>query len=215
MSEADEDVPYSEDLQSASGARTWADAADAKRPHRLLIRAAIVDRLRALPPGAHVLELGSGPGLLAENVLEACTQLTIYTLFDFSEPMLDMSRARLRRFSTTRFVLGDFRANDWMRLAGGPYEAVVSMQAVHEVRHKRHVPQLYQHIHSLLTAGGTFIVADRTPEDDSARSRALFMTEGEQLQALATAGFVDVRALMAGDALVLCEGRKPAVANHD
>ena len=102
-----------------------------------------------------------------------------------------------------------------MRLAGGPYEAVVSMQEVHEVRHKRHVPQLYQRIYNLLTAGGAFLVADRTPEDDSARSRALFMTEGEQLQALATAGFVDVRALMAGDALVLCEGRKPAVANGD
>jgi SAM-dependent methyltransferase len=215
LSQADEDVPYSEDLQSASGARTWADAADAKRPHRLLIRAAIVDRLRALPPGAHVLELGSGPGLLAEDVLEACTQLTNYTLFDFSEPMLDMSRARLRRFSTTSFVLGDFRSNDWMRRAGGPYEAVVSTQAVHEVRHKRHVAQLYQQIYSLLTAGGAFLVADRTPEDDSARSRALFMTEGEQLQALATAGFIDVRAIIAGDALALCEGRKPVVANGD
>jgi ubiquinone/menaquinone biosynthesis C-methylase UbiE len=215
LSEADEDVPCSEDLQSASGARTWADAADAKRPYRLLIRAAIVDRLRALPSGAHVLELGSGPGLLAENVLEACTQLTSYTLFDFSEPMLHMSRARLRRFATTKFVLGDFRANDWMRVASGPYDAVVSMQAVHEVRHKRHVPQLYQHIYSLLAAGGTFLVADRTPEDDSARSRALFMTEGEQLQALATAGLVDVRALLTGDALVLCEGTKPAVADDD
>lgn len=213
LSESDEDVPYGEDLQSASGAKTWVDAADAKRPHRRLIRAAIVERLRALPPGARVLELGSGPGVLAEEVLQACTQLANYTLFDFSEPMLDMSRTRLRRFSTTTFVLGDFRTNDWMRLAGPSYEAVVSTQAVHEVRHKRHVPRLYQQVYGLLTAGGTFLVADRTPEDDSARSHALFMTEHEQVRALATAGFVDVRAVMAGDALVLCECRKPAVTN--
>jgi cyclopropane fatty-acyl-phospholipid synthase-like methyltransferase len=209
----DEDVPYGEDLQSASGARAWTDAADAKRPHRRLIRAAIVDRLLALPSGARVLELGSGPGLLADDVLQACTQLANYTLFDFSEPMLDMSRRRLHRFSTTTFVLGDFRSSDWTGLVRGPYQAVVSTQAVHEVRHKRHVPRLYQQIHGLLTTGGAFLIADRTPEDDTARSRALFMTEEEQLQALATAGFVDVHVVMAADALVLCECTKPAGTN--
>jgi SAM-dependent methyltransferase len=206
----DTDVPYGEDLQSASGAKAWADAADTKRPQRLLIRAAIVERLRLLPPGAHVLELGSGPGLLAEAVLAECTQLANYTLLDFSEPMLDMSRARLRRFSTTTFVLGDFRSNDWVQRAEGPYQAIVSTQAVHEVRHKRHVPRLYRQIHTLLTPNGSFLIADRTPEDDSARSRALFMTEDEQVVALASAGFVDVRVVMVGDALVLCESRKPS-----
>ena len=35
-------------------------------------------------PGARVLELGSGPGFLAERVLERCPQLGTYTLVDFS-----------------------------------------------------------------------------------------------------------------------------------
>jgi len=203
-----DDVSSTENLQSPDGARAWADAADRKRPLRIQIRRAIADELRMLPPGARVLELGSGPGFLAEQVLSRCTQLATYTLFDFSEPMLDMSRQLVERFPSATFLLGDFRSDGWTQLATGPYEAVVSMQAVHEVRHKRHVPRLYRQVHSVLVPSGIFVVADRTPEDDSSRSTALFMTGREQLQALADAGFENVRLLMSGDALALCRGTR-------
>jgi len=202
------DVPSTENLESADGARAWADTADRKRPLRLQIREAITDELRTMPPGARVLELGSGPGFLAEHVLSRCPHLASYTLFDFSEPMLDMSRQLVERFPSAMFVLGDFRTDVWTQLVAGPYEAVVSMQAVHEVRHKRHIPHLYRQIHDLLVPSGTFVIADRTPEDDSSRSSALFMTDREQLQALADAGFGDPRLLMSGDALALCRGTR-------
>jgi hypothetical protein len=55
-----------------------------------------------------------------------------------------------------------------------------------------------------------FLLADRVPEDDLPRSTALFMTEQEQTRALAGAGFHDVRVVMSGDALVLCQCRKAA-----
>ncbi len=83
------------------------------------------------------------------------------------------------------------------------------MQAVHEVRHKRHVPALYREIFRVLWPSGLFVVCDRTPEDDSIRSTALFMTADEQLEALRRAGFIDVRLITSGDALALCEARKP------
>ena len=89
-----DDVPYGEDLQSVEGATAWVDAADRRRPERIRIRAAISERLSSLPHGARVLELGSGPGLLAEDVLEHCPDLAEYTLFDFSEPMLAKARTR-------------------------------------------------------------------------------------------------------------------------
>lgn len=209
MTEPDQDVPYSEDLQSPEDAKAWADAADRKRPLRIRIRNAIVERLSALPPGARVLELGSGPGFLAEQVLSRCTHIANYTMLDFSQPMLDMSRARVQRFASATLVLGDFRSNEWMRNVAPAYDAVVSMQAVHEVRHKRHVPRLYQQVHTLLASNGVFLIADRVPEDDSVRSAALFMTAHEQVKALDEAGFVDVRVAMSGDALVFCECRKP------
>ena len=205
-----QDVPYAEDLQSLEGAQTWADHAERRRPVRAQIRQAIGERLERLAPGSRVLELGSGPGFLAEHVLNRCPQVASYTLFDFSEPMLDMSRARVDRFPAARFVAGDFRSADWVRHVAGTYDAILTMQAVHEVRHKRHVPRLYRQIRELLTPGGLFLVCDRTPEDDSPRSTALFMTAHEQLAALRDAGFVDVQLVTAADALVFCTCRKAA-----
>jgi SAM-dependent methyltransferase len=209
----DADVPYGEDLQSPVGARAWADAADRKRPHRFPIRQAIVDRIKELPDRARVLELGSGPGLLAEQVLSQCSGLGTYTLFDFSEPMIAMSRERAGRFAAAQFVVGDFRTRSWAIGVPGPWDAVVSMQAVHEVRHKRHVPSLYRDIFAILSPSGLFVVGDRTPEDDSPRSTALFMTADEQLHALRGAGFIDVRLVTSGDALALCEARTPAAGS--
>lgn len=208
-SEFEEDVPSTEDLQSPDGARTWAGNAERRRPARAQIRHGIGDRLETLAPEARVLELGSGPGMLAEHVLGRCQQLASYTLFDFSEPMLEMSRARVGRFAAARFVVGDFRADDWTRQVPGPFDAVVSMQAIHEVRHTRHVPRLYLQIRGMLAPGGLFLVCDRTPEDDTPRSRALFMTAQEQVKALRQAGFVDVQLVMAADALAFCTCRTP------
>jgi SAM-dependent methyltransferase len=213
LPDPDVDIPYGEDLQSPRGAAAWADAADHKRPARIPIRQAIVERLQTLSEGARVLELGSGPGYLAEQVLSRCPRLGVYTLFDFSEPMIAMSRVRTAAFPAARFVIGDFRDSDWTADVPGPWDAVVSMQAVHEVRHKRHVPALYREIFGILRPSGMFVVSDRTPEDDSPRSTALFMTAAEQLDAMRGAGFVEVRHITSGDAIALCEGQKPAGAS--
>lgn len=208
MSSTDEDVPYSEDLQRPSDAQAWVEAADRKRPFRIHIRRAIVDRLRLLAPGARVLELGSGPGLLAEQVLLHCTEIAKYTLLDFSEPMLEMSRRRVAQYPSAEFVRADFRSEGWISCVTAPYDAVVSMQAVHEVRHKRRVPRLYGQVHGLLAADGAFLMADRVPEDDSPPSTALFMTEQEQTRVLTDAGFDNICVVMSGDALALCQCTK-------
>jgi SAM-dependent methyltransferase len=209
QSDPDADVPYGEDLQDPEAAAAWAAAADRKRPHRIPVRKAIVDRLRQLPAHTRVLELGSGPGYLAEQVLRECRTIAAYTLLDFSEPMLAMSRVRVESFPAARFVLSDFKGPSWTAAVPGPWDAVVSMQAVHEVRHKRHVPGLYRDIVNILAPAGLLIVCDLMPQDDTARSTALFMTAEEQLEAMRAAGFIDVRLVTSGDGLALCEGRRP------
>ena len=208
MADDDPDVPSVANLQSRSGAAAWVATADTKRPQRIHIRNAIVNALQSLAPGSGVLELGSGPGFLAEQALRRCPNLVRYTLLDFSQPMLDMSRDRVGSFPAATFVLGDFRSEAWTKCVTAPYEAVVSMQAVHEVRHKRHVPRLYRQIYGILVSTGIFLVADRVPDDGSSRSAALFMTAEEQLEALTGAGFMDARILMSGDALILCRSAK-------
>ncbi|MEO7095159.1 MAG: class I SAM-dependent methyltransferase, partial [Polyangiales bacterium] len=72
------DVPSPIDLQDEHDAQVWVAEADAKRPWRARIR----DLIAGLVTG-DVLELGAGPGLLAERVLRE-GRVATYTVFDFS-----------------------------------------------------------------------------------------------------------------------------------
>src|SRR5262245_34804668 len=108
----DKDVPSPIDLRDATDAGEWVAAADRARPWRAQIRTAIADFLHAIIPAPRrVLELGAGPGLLADAILRVCA-LDEYALFDFSRPMLDMSRARLAIHPSTTFICGDFTLPD-------------------------------------------------------------------------------------------------------
>ena len=201
-----EDVPYGNDWDSATEAAAYGEAADRSRPWRSEIRDHIAARIAALAPGARVLELGAGPGLLAHRVLQRCVNLATYTLMDFSEPMLALSRERLAVFPTASFVLASFKSEDWTRRVEGRFDCVVSMQAVHELRHKRHAPRLYEQIHDVLAVPGLVLICDHIPFDESPRNIALYMTEQEQQQALAAAGFANVHVELARTGLVLYAG---------
>jgi SAM-dependent methyltransferase len=207
MSGHDDDVPSPIDLRNPVDARAWADAAESARPGRSQIRLRIAEEVARLPAGAAVLELGSGPGFLAEEVLARCENVARYTLFDFSPPMLAMSRARLTRFAQAEFVECDFKSASWPLALSGPYDAVLAMQSVHEVRHKRHVPALYAQARGLLRPGGLLLVADHTPLDASPRWTALHSTADEQLEALARAGFARAEVLLVIDRLLLVQAR--------
>ncbi len=164
----------------------------------------------ALPPGARVLELGSGPGLLAHRVLQRCPNLETYTLLDFSEPMLALSRERLAAFPAASFVLESFKSEDWTRRVGSRFDCVVSMQAVHELRHKLHAPRLYEQVHQVLAVPGLVLVCDHTPFDDSPASIALYMTAQEQQQALADARLANVHVEVSMNGLMLYAGERAA-----
>jgi cyclopropane fatty-acyl-phospholipid synthase-like methyltransferase len=205
-----EDVPYGNDWDSATEAAAYGEAADRARPWRSEIRDHIAARVATLAPGARVLELGSGPGLLAHRVLQRCPNLETYTLMDFSEPMLAVSRARLAAFPAVAFVHASFKSEDWTHRVGRQFDCVVSMQAVHELRHKRHARRLYEQVHQVLAVPGLFLICDHTPFDDSPTSVALYMTEQEQQQALTDAGFSNGHVALAMNGLILYAGEKAA-----
>ncbi len=102
-----------------------------------------VHELRALGnTNATVLELGSGPGFLAAVLLDALPALRL-TLVDFSAPMHDLARARLgSRAAQVTFLQRSFKDPDWPQ-GLGLFEAGITNQAVHELRHKRHAPRLH------------------------------------------------------------------------
>jgi SAM-dependent methyltransferase len=185
-----EDVPSPIDFHNEAEAYAWIERTIRNRPCRSAFFNEFVNEVSRLEQHElKVLELGSGPGMLAEQILRRCLSVCVYTLLDVSEPMLAVSRARLAEFATRlRFVRADFRHDDWMAMVG-TVDAVFSMQAVHEVRHKCHVPALYEKVLSVLQPGGLVLICDHLPgENPDARKLALYMTPEEQLAALNSAG---------------------------
>jgi SAM-dependent methyltransferase len=206
---SDDDIPYGDDWQSAANVATWIDAADQKRPWRVQIRERMAEHVRALRGNARILELGSGPGLLAECILERCPNVSAYTLLDFSPYMLAASRERLARFPVAHFVLASFKSEHWVDSVDCPFDGIVSMQAVHELRHKRHAPRLYLQAYQVTAQNGRLLICDHLPLDDTPRSRALYMTEDEQCAALSSAGFSRVQTVLSVDTLRLYLCEKP------
>jgi len=203
-------VPYGDDWDSAAVVAGWAKVADQKRPWRSQIRDHIAGIVATLPQRARVLELGSGPGFLAHRVLDRCPSIEGYTLLDFSEHMLGLSRGRLAAFPTATFVLASFKSENWNHHVEGPFDCVLAMQSVHELRHKRRATRLYEQVYQVLSVPGLFAICDHLPFDDSPTSTALYMTEREQHQALATAGFSNVHMELSMNGLVLYAGERTA-----
>jgi SAM-dependent methyltransferase len=197
-----DDVPSPIDLRDAATAAAWVADAE-KRPWRPAARRAIAERVaevgRARVIDAsklgildaarlHVLELGPGPGLLAEAILAAC-DTERYVLFDFSQPMLDIAEQRLG--DRAQYLLGDFLDPSWPAQLEGPFDAIVAMQSVHELRHKRRAQTLYAQAATLMRPGSVLVVCDHEPQDD----RPLHATADEQLAAMTAAGLTDPRVI--------------------
>ena len=83
MSGDPDDVPSAIDLRSMADARDWAASAMLKRPWREEFFRRIAQELAGLDgSGCTVLELGSGPGFLAQRILAALSPVD-YIALDF------------------------------------------------------------------------------------------------------------------------------------
>ena len=197
-----QDVPSPIDLRDPRDAREWERTAQ-ERPGRAEIFRAFGDELLSLAKSdAVVLELGSGPGFLATYILDALPDVRM-TLLDFSAAMHDLARSRIGPAATrARFVERSFKEHGWSR-GLGLFDAVVTNQAVHELRHKRHATQLHAEVKEVLKPGGRYLVSDHYFGDGGLRNDQLYMTVAEQRGALLGAGFSQVRQVVAAGSLVM------------
>ena len=196
------DVPSPIDLRDTIDAKAWERSAQAR-----LGRASIFERfrrelgsLRTRQP--YILELGSGPGFLAEFLAKALPNLRL-ALLDFSAAMHDLAQARLREYSeVVEFIHGDFKDPNWIdRL--GPFDAAVTNQSVHELRHKQHAVVLHRQVRDILKPRAPYLVADHFFGTGGMSDDQLYMTIAEHGEALRAAGFVDVRLLVSSGSLVM------------
>ena len=186
---SDDDVPIRVDFRDAATARAWIEETRIKRPYRPRFFAAFCAAL-APRPRLRILELGSGPGQLAREILRHCDVRT-YVALDFSPAMHAIAAEHLGELaSRVTFVTRDFREPTWADDLG-TFDAVVTLQAAHETRHKRHLVPLLARARTVLAPGGVVLYADHylTPET---KLPALSPARDEQPLALERAGFVDV-----------------------
>jgi SAM-dependent methyltransferase len=194
-------------FDDAAYTREWVEYNEKEYPQRAAFIDEFVRVLNLQQGGLRVLELGGGAGRLAEAIHHGC-QVDAYDFLDSSAAMHEMAMARLRGSTVTRFVDADFSNAGWTDRVSSGYDAIVTMQAVHELRHPPRVPLLYSQILGVGRPAAAVLVCDHLPTE--ARHRGLYLSPSAHLTAMAAGGLVNAEVIRASDAMVLVRGEVPA-----
>ena len=198
-----DDVPSPIDYKRLSEAREWAATAMVKRPWRADFFAEFASAIKNSGlPVQRILDLGSGPGFLAEYLLNAFPAIN-YVALDSSAAMHQLAAERIGPFGARiQFVERNLREPEWSENLG-QFECVVTIQAVHELRHKRYARGLHEQVRRLVVPGGQYLVCDHFAGEGGMENSQLYMTMDEQRTALINAGFVGVSQVLIKESLVL------------
>ena len=170
------------DFHSMAYVSRW--AADVDNPVRRSVFHHVLAHLVLLPTKRlHVVELACGPGILAAFLLERLPDLT-WAGLDFSAPMLELAKDRLTPFGERASLAQvDLRAPDWTSERGRPAQAVISMQAMHDVGGEDEHARVYAAARRLIAPGGLFLNADFVAHAGGGPSRIAAVRHLEMLRA--------------------------------
>ena len=150
------------DWDSSQYVAQWAEGQDKKEPLRqepFRILAQTIPLDKELP--IKILDVGAGYGALTQYLLNQFSKATAVCQ-DGSEEMIKVGQQRMTdykgRFS---YVQSDFSKSGWSKGLGGPFDAVVSTIAIHNVRDPKVIQSIYEEILPLLKNGGCFLNFDR------------------------------------------------------
>ena len=149
------------DWHSATYVDEWISNDETRDEKRVPVLRAMVELIpRAVEDDLRVLDVGAGYGVLSEQVLD-CLPRARLVCQDFSEPMFVHARSRLAGAADrVDFVVSDLMQPSWTVELGGPFDAVVSAIAIHNVRHPPRIRAIYEEIAGLLAPGGCFLNCD-------------------------------------------------------
>src|SRR5258706_5997419 len=204
----DDDVPSPIDCHDPAQARAWVEETIRNRPYRPRFFAAFASTLnQRFAKPIDILELGSGPGHLAEVILQRCT-VRSYVALDFSAAMHALARARLVPVpDRLEIVEREFRIPGWgadLR----KFDAVVTLQAAHETRHKRHLVSFLGAARERLTDEGTLLYCDHYMEPGTGKNPDLMHERNAQPAALHEAGFTHVNRILDEGGMALYSAEK-------
>jgi cyclopropane fatty-acyl-phospholipid synthase-like methyltransferase len=106
------------------------------------------------------------------------------------------------------FLQRDFKSPEWTDNLG-TFDVIVTMQAVHEVRHKRHMDLLFTQIQDVLKDDGILLYSDHYVTSSSkTKHPTLFLTHEEQPEVLKHTGFRDVVQILDKGEMALYKAKK-------
>lgn len=203
-----QDVASPIDLRDPQDAVLWAIEANVKRPWRYQFFDYYVGLIKSLNfQSIQVLELGSGPGFLAQHLLENCTNIH-YSALDFSDAMHELSKSKLseQQLAKSIFHLADFKTTTWTDSLA-QYDVIVIHQALHELQHKSYALNFHCQVRTLLKPEAIYLVCDHIFAPHAMTNNELFMSKQEHVQSLKAANFNQVDLVMEHQGLCLFEAR--------
>ena len=170
------------DWESSAYVSQWAEGQDGKESDRqeaFEVMAQTIPYDKGFP--IRILDIGAGYGALTQFLLKHFSNSTALCQ-DGSGEMTKLGHLRMAAYNG-RFVYvqSDFSKSGWSQTIKGPFDAVVSAIAIHNVRDPQVIKAIYEEIFPLVKNGGCFLNFDRP--------RPPFE---EQMTWLRQAGFVDV-----------------------
>lgn len=171
------------DWASADYVSRWAQGQDPKEPNREEAFNIVVDTIpyeKSAP--IRILDLGAGYGALTKFLLERFPSATAICQ-DGSEEMAKLGRERMKDLTgRVDYVICDFGRHGWSKLLPGPFDAIVSSIAIHNVGSPNIIRGIYEDAYTLVKPGGCLLNFDRPKPPWE-----------EQMKWLRGAGFKDVK----------------------
>lgn len=143
-----------------------------------------------------ILELGIGPGYLADYILAKCKNI-IYEGLDFSEAMLDIAKRRLTsKENNLIFTKADLTDENWKDKIKSEPQHIISTWALHDLLNKQNILNVYKSAYEILPIEGKIINGDFIkPEHSVFEYEKGRIKPSEHLNLLRSCGFRDVECL--------------------
>jgi SAM-dependent methyltransferase len=138
----------------------WADRF-APTPKRVELFNLMLSELQSrIPADGCLVELGIGPGYLADHLLSLMPGIQYYGV-DFSGPMLDIARQRLApHLARVTFIQADLVKDKWWSDIPAPVNAIVSTWALHDLGSQKNIEVVYKNCAQVLQDGGMLLNGD-------------------------------------------------------
>ena len=105
--------------------------------------------------GEHILDIGSGPGMLAQSLAPSLGSSGLLLGIDISESMIISAKERCKEFTNLTFEIGD--ACNLKHPEGKLFDCVVSTQVYEYVSD---IQKAFEEAYKILKPGGRFIILD-------------------------------------------------------